>query len=645
MRKHRAMSPGCRSCLSGLLLMFLTLVVGQAEAQTKPPPAGMTQQQYDELVKSVGQSVLQTLEEKGLVAKVVAAPSAFKPSGAEGEKPLAEQVVAIVGRIPKILAGYPDIGTDLVQLGERLDQTSVGGRGLWSYLTLLLVVGAAALLVEAGVGRLTRATSDSLARQFSTNGGLWRVGVLAILDGLALLALWAVVQFGLGVLFANSGAQSQVAAIVLMSLVEWRAYVLFLRLYLRPGRPEIRIAPVPEESAHRLLRLYGLVILAFVAARAWVRILITPAALDAAILTNSFLLVVIVILVVVRTRRDIAAWLLGLIEDDAGKKGFKAALALHWHWIAVPILIVLGIARAYDALSNQFAVPPGAILTLNIIIGLLLAETLWAFIVRSNRASTLAASGSPGGGRLLPFLVRAARATLWVIAAAVVVRTWVVDVLGLLDEQAWQEFSHAWTTAIVTALAAYLAWEAVHFATEPRSARPKAAMPGEESETVQAPASASRLETLAPILRIVLGILIVVTAALMILSSLGISITPFIAGASVFGLAISFGSQTLVHDIVSGMFYLADDAFRVGEYIDCGKAKGTVEGFTLRSLRLRHQSGQIHTIPFGQLGQITNFSRDWSTLKFNLRFDRNTDLDKLRKVTKKVGLAMLEDPD
>jgi len=106
MRKHRAMGSGCRFCLSGLLLMFLTLVVGQAEAQTKPPPAGMTQQQYDELVKSVGQSVLQTLEEKGLVAKVVAAPSVFKPSGAEGEKPLAEQVVAIVGRIPKVLAGY-----------------------------------------------------------------------------------------------------------------------------------------------------------------------------------------------------------------------------------------------------------------------------------------------------------------------------------------------------------------------------------------------------------------------------------------------------------------------------------------------------------------------------------------------------------
>ena len=65
----------------------------------------------------------------------------------------------------------------------------------------------------------------------------------------------------------------------------------------------------------------------------------------------------------------------------------------------------------------------------------------------------------------------------------------------------------------------------------------------------------------------------------------------------------------------------------------------------MRSIRLRHQNGQIHTIPFGQLGQITNFSRDWSTLKFNLRFARDTDIDKLRKVTKKVGQAMAEDPE
>jgi len=115
------------------------------------------------------------------------------------------------------------------------------------------------------------------------------------------------------------------------------------------------------------------------------------------------------------------------------------------------------------------------------------------------------------------------------------------------------------------------------------------------------------------------------------------------AGATVVGLAISFGSQALVRDIVSGIFYLADDAFRVGEYIDCGKAKGTVEGFTVRSIRLRHQNAKY--TQSGSVGQITNFSRDWATLKFNLRFARDTDVEKLRKVTKRVGLAMLEDAE
>jgi small-conductance mechanosensitive channel len=142
-----------------------------------------------------------------------------------------------------------------------------------------------------------------------------------------------------------------------------------------------------------------------------------------------------------------------------------------------------------------------------------------------------------------------------------------------------------------------------------------------------------------------MAIVIGVVALLVALDDFGINITPLIAGASVVGLAISFGSQTLVRDIVSGIFYLADDAFRVGEYIDCGKAKGTVEGFTLRSIRLRHQNGQVHTIPFGQLGQITNFSRDWITLKFNLRFARDTDLEKLRKAAKKIGTDMLEIPE
>ena len=138
-----------------------------------------------------------------------------------------------------------------------------------------------------------------------------------------------------------------------------------------------------------------------------------------------------------------------------------------------------------------------------------------------------------------------------------------------------------------------------------------------------------------PLLRAIAGSVIVVVGGLLVLSELGVNITPLIAGASVFGLAVSFGSQSLVRDIVSGMFFLAEDSFRIGEYVDCSKVKGTVEGFSVRSLKLRHQNGQLHIVPFGQVGHITNFSRDWTVVKFNLAFAHGTDVELLRKTVKK----------
>ena len=113
--------------------------------------------------------------------------------------------------------------------------------------------------------------------------------------------------------------------------------------------------------------------------------------------------------------------------------------------------------------------------------------------------------------------------------------------------------------------------------------------------------AASRLRTLMPLLRAMAGSVILVVGGLLVLSELGVNITPLIAGASVFGLAVSFGSQSLVRDVVSGIFFLAEDAFRIGEYVDCSKVKGTVEGFSVRCLKLRHQNGQLHIVPFGQV--------------------------------------------
>jgi small-conductance mechanosensitive channel len=147
------------------------------------------------------------------------------------------------------------------------------------------------------------------------------------------------------------------------------------------------------------------------------------------------------------------------------------------------------------------------------------------------------------------------------------------------------------------------------------------------------------------LLRAAFGILIAVIAALVVLSRLGVDTAPLIAGAGVFGLAVSFGSQSLVRDIISGLFYMFDEAFRVGEYIDTGRLKGTVETLGVRSLKLRHQNGPLHTIPYGQLGAVTNLSRDFSTIKFNLRLEPGTDIELVRKTVKQISQAMQDDPE
>ena len=173
---------------------------------------------------------------------------------------------------------------------------------------------------------------------------------------------------------------------------------------------------------------------------------------------------------------------------------------------------------------------------------------------------------------------------------------------------------------------------------------PGLAVPGADSEEEAAPA-ATRLQTTLPFLRAALGIALGVLAVLVALSSLGVNTAPLIAGAGVFGLAVSFGSQSLVRDVISGLFYMWDDAFRVGEYVETGRLKGTVETIGLRSVKVRHHNGPLHTIPYGQLGAVTNTSRDFATIKFNLRLERGCDLETVRKTAKQIGIAMQQDPE
>jgi small-conductance mechanosensitive channel len=134
-------------------------------------------------------------------------------------------------------------------------------------------------------------------------------------------------------------------------------------------------------------------------------------------------------------------------------------------------------------------------------------------------------------------------------------------------------------------------------------------------------------------------------AVMIVLAALGVNIGPLLAGAGVVGLAVGFGAQTLVRDIVSGFFFLLDDAFRLGEYIDVGDVKGTVERIGIRSMQLRHHRGALNTVPYGAIRRLINESRDWVIVKLEFRLTYDTDLVRVKKILRRVGEELQQDPE
>lgn len=159
-------------------------------------------------------------------------------------------------------------------------------------------------------------------------------------------------------------------------------------------------------------------------------------------------------------------------------------------------------------------------------------------------------------------------------------------------------------------------------------------------EDGQAPGPEARMATLLPLLRVVLMVTLLSMVVMSVLSSMGVNIAPILAGASVMGIAIGFGAQSLVKDVVSGIFFLVDDAFRVGEYVEIDQLRGTVEKISIRSLQIRHHRGAVHTLPFGELKSMTNYSRDWVIMKLEFRVPFDTDLQLVKKIVKKVGAEL-----
>jgi len=581
---------------------------------------------------------------------------------AEGQN-LALEVRA---RAAEVLAALPEVPA---ALHDALVVTSETGEALWHLQVALGSLGYMALGVAAALG--IRAWSR---RQFlqmfdlrpATRAG--RTGYLlarAALQTLG-LAVFAAVSMVASLLLDAGGESARWTHAILVAVAVAVALVRIASLaLLAPDAPHHRmlhVADAPARGLHRslvasaavaLLLLYACFWLAALGLRPDVHVLLLIAASLAAALMLSA--------VAIRYRAAVAGILLGPGGDRQRPTALRL-LARTWHVLAAAYLLgawlvtaarhLLGLPGAYGLVAAPVQAVLGGVALYWLL--LLVIDKVSARRAAGRAAVTDAqapAAGSPeaheeaqGGPRGRPRTLRdlaehAAAIVAWVAAAWLMLLVWGVDVSteeSLLVRAA---------DVVIVLFLAYLGYQAIRIAIDLRMAEEgtfEIGAPGDEPGAVP---GASRLATLLPLARNFLLVTVLVIAGMILLSQLGVDIAPLFAGAGVVGVAVGFGAQALIRDIFSGAFFLIDDAFRLGEYIEVGETMGTVEKISIRSMQVRHHLGALHTIPFGEITQLTNHSRDWAMMKLKLRVTYDTDIERARKLIKKIGKDLLEHPE
>lgn len=617
-----------------MILLGVSISISPANAQA---PAPATPPQVQELLKLLDDPATRTWIDQQ--RQPVTSPSGPKPSEPQdtGSEILAARVEALRTHLASLAAALPRLPKEAGRAGDLLSQ-ELQRRSLQD--VILLVLGFLGL--GAGVEWIfRRATASARGHAFSrtidsANERVRLIG-MRLAFGSADVAIFAVGSIGAFLVFDWPPLLRRIVLSYLFAALLLRLALLGGRVLLSPWAtdhhvPEaLRAVPMGNEAARFWYRRMVLFVGWF--AFGWATVDLVH--------TLGFS----------PDGRRLVAYALGL--------GLLVlALEAAWRWPPSPILLPEAAEhpprhhalRAW-LLSLYFVLLWGLwVVDLMRLFWLLVVAVVLPKIVKITQRSARHLMRPAEGGvetahqheLSAVYLDRGIRALLIIGAALFLSWVWTIDLVELTSrDTVVPRLVRGALSGIVILLVADLIWQVVKTHIDRRLSRLQAeAPPGSEAALSQA-----RIRTLLPMFRMAAFIALAVVAVLMTLSSLGVDIGPLIAGAGIFGVAVGFGSQTLVRDVISGIFYLLDDAFRVGEYIQSGSYKGTVEKLGFRSVKLRHHRGPVFTIPYGQLGAVENMSRDWVIDKMTLNVTYDTDLDKARKVIKQVGKELAADPE
>jgi small conductance mechanosensitive channel len=234
--------------------------------------------------------------------------------------------------------------------------------------------------------------------------------------------------------------------------------------------------------------------------------------------------------------------------------------------------------------------------------------------------------------RFLPVLKTILRGLVWLVAILAVLQAWGVDILLWLSEPAGLEVLGRFASIAAIVLLALVGWVAMSTFVE-------------RYLTSEDAARSQRVRTLLPLLRKVILAVLTVVVGLTVLSEIGINIAPLLAGAGVVGLAVGFGAQTLVRDVITGLFILLEDSVSVGDYVTLAGHGGTVEALSIRSIRLRDPSGTVFTVPFSDVTTVTNYTREFAYAVLDIGVAYKEDVDAVSRAIEAVGAELRQDPN
>jgi small-conductance mechanosensitive channel len=453
------------------------------------------------------------------------------------------------------------------------------------------------------------------------------------------LAAFSLVTVWLAHLFFAPGSAERTFHITYLTgaILVWAA-ALLLRLVLAPQSAALRLLRLSDETAfflHQwLLRVIAVSIFLWLTAGLLILTGVPLKAHLVMVLITGTVVGVMVLVMILQCRTAVAA----AIREGAGGAAWRANLAATWHLfalVAILYVLVIWLLWATSMLDQKASAIWAAVASVGV---LLVYPLLDRWIGRG--IDDMLASGAPETEakrhEVALVLHRVMRVLLVVLLFAGIHELWDFDVF----DEAGAKVRHVLVAAsfdhAAAILLAVVGWQLDKIGIDRRLA------PREVNGVLVEPTQRAR--TLLPLARKFIIVVLVVMTVMLVLSALGVNIGPLLAGAGVVGLAVGFGAQTLVRDIITGVFFLLDDAFRVGEYVASGNYKGTVEAIGIRAVKLRHHRGPVYTVPFSELRAIQNQSRDWVIDKFNIGITYDSDLEKARKLIKKIGEQLAADP-